>query len=319
MAQEQTRQFIEQATQSIQGGQFQGALVLIDQALALDPSDSDAHILRGICLSQTGQPAAATDAFNRAISLDPSSAKAKYNLGVHQYALGQKQEALRSARDAANLDPAHTGARQLISNLEVELAAPARPVAQNHNDPLAQPPIIPSPTPSVTSAPQANPYGSQSYSSEAPRPQPEMPTPPPAGVHPVQAPNPYMKNAYEGPAHSIPLVESIGNAWIVIGWGLALLSLLSVIFYVLIVVEVVRSGNFNDPKALEAAMRANGGLMMATQVSYYGSLLGIIIWSIMDIIDRRGNFIWLIPNMICSCCGGGWITLPIYILAGRNN
>ena len=319
MAQEQTRQFIEQATQSIQGGQFQGALSLIDQAIALDPGDADAHILRGICLSQTGQPAAATDAFNQAISLDPSSAKAKYNLGVHQYALGQKQEALRSARDAANLDPAHSGARQLISNLEAELAAPARPASANHNDPLAQPPVIPTPALPATPAPQANPYASQGYSGEAPQVQPSMPTPPPPGAHPTQAQNPYMKSAYEGPAHSIPLVESLGTAWIVIGWGLALLSLLSVIFYVLIVVEVVRSGNFNDPQALEAAMKANGGLMMATQVTYYGSLLGIIIWSIMDLIDRRGNFIWLIPNMICTCCGGGWITLPIYILAGRNN
>ena len=73
MSQDQVKQFIDQASQSIQSGQFEGALQLIDQALALSPNDADAHILRGICLSQTGQPIAATDAFNRAITLDPAS------------------------------------------------------------------------------------------------------------------------------------------------------------------------------------------------------------------------------------------------------
>ena len=88
--------------------------------------------------------------------------------------------------------------------------------------------------------------------------------------------------------------------------------------YGLIMVSIFQSGNFNDPTALEAAMNSQTGLMLFTQISYYGSLLGILIWSIMDIIDRRGNFIWLIPNIICSCCAFGWITMPIYILAGRN-
>src|SRR5688572_29672313 len=125
MAREQVQQFIEQATQSIQSGQFDGALQLIDQALALSPNEADAYILRGICLSQTGQPAAATEAFGKAIELDPNSAKARYNLAVHLYALGQKQEALKAARDASGLDPAHSGARQLITTLETELAGPS--------------------------------------------------------------------------------------------------------------------------------------------------------------------------------------------------
>jgi hypothetical protein len=66
-------------------------------------------------------------------------------------------------------------------------------------------------------------------------------------------------------------------------------------------------------------MESQSGMMLVSRIAGFASLIGILIWSIMDILDRRGNFVWLIPNIICSCCGFGWITLPIYILAGRNN
>lgn len=324
MAQEQIRQFIEQATQSIQSGQFEGGLQLLDQAIALAPDDPDAHLLRGICLSQTGQPVAATEAFNRAISLDPNSAKARYNLAVHQYALGQKTDALRSAREAIGLDPAHAGARQLIGNLEAELSGPSPQTGANHNDPLATPaappaPQSPPPINQATPPGQPNPYAS----SEQPS-QPSMPMAPPPSVSnvPPQVPgatqNPYARSEYVGPEHTIPFVENLGKAWVGIGWLCAFGSLVAMVSYVIIVVSMVQTGNFNDPTALEAAMKNQSGLMLLTQVSYYGSLLGILVWSIMDIIDRRGNFIWLIPNIICSCCAFGWLTLPIYILAGRN-
>lgn len=135
---------------------------------------------------------------------------------------------------------------------------------------------------------------------------------------PGMAQNPYAKTAYEGPEHTIPLVGNMGNAWVGIGWVMALLSLIGMVCFVLIIMAAVQSGNFNDPTAMEAAMKEQSGLMLVTNLTFYGSLLGIMIWSIMDIIDRRGNFVWLIPNIICSCCGFGWITLPIYILAGRN-
>ncbi len=320
MAQEQIRQFIEQATQSIQSGQFEGGLQLLDQALALAPDDPDAHLLRGICLSQTGQPAAATDAFNRAIALDPNSAKARYNLAVHQYALGQKLDALKSAREAAEIDPAHAGARQLIGNLETEISGPSPQSTPNPNDPLGQPapPPIPQAPSTTPQTPQANPYAAPTSPGE-----PAMPAPPTAVPNvPPQVPsmvqNPYAKAAYDGPEHTIPLVENMGKAWVTIGWLMALLSLVGGICFALIMVNVFQSGNFNDPTSMESAMREQSGLMLVTNLSFYGSLLGIMVWSIMDIIDRRGNFVWLIPNIICSCCGFGWITLPIYILAGRN-
>ncbi len=320
MSQEQSRQFVEQATQSVQSGQFEGALQLVDQALAINPADPDAHILRGICLSQTGQPAAATEAFQRAMYLDPNSSKARYNLAVHQYAQGQKSEALRLAREAASLDASHSGARQLISNLEAELNQRSTSAGPNPNDPLAAPPISQSPPATM---PSANPYAGSPVQGETARNEPSMPGAPPAPYSgPTNLPpvtNPYAKPAYSGPVHSIPFVENLGGAWLGIGWFLAALSFLGFIVGVIIVVGAFQAGNLNDPESFNRAMNSSSGLTLISQIAGYGSLLGIIIWSIMDLIDRRGNFVWLIPNIICSCCGFGWITLPIYILAGRNN
>lgn len=323
MSQDQVRQFIDQATQSIQSGQFDGALQLIDQALALSPIEADAYILRGICLSQTGQPAAATDAFNRATALDPTSAKAKYNIGVHQYALGQKLEALKSAREALNLDPAHAGARQLVSNLETEISGPSDRTMSNPNDPLEMPPIPQTP-PSSEPNPSANPYNAPAIPQETPTVEPAMPSPPPAGslvpqgdLPPVS--NPYMKQGYEQSAHSLPFVENLGSAWLGIGWALAAANLAGFIAIIILVVNVLGQVNPNDPEAVTRAVESQTGLLWFSRIAGFGTLVGIMIWSIMDLIDRRGNFVWLIPNIVCSCCGFGWLTLPIYILAGRNN
>ncbi len=320
MAQEQIQPFLDQATQSIQSGQFDGALQLVNQALALVPDSADAYLLRGICLSQTGQPAAATEAFTKAISLDPKSAKARYNLSVHQYALGQKVDALKSSREALELEPTHAGARQLITTLEAELAGPSPSSTPNYNDPLAvqstPPPISQAPTIPVS---QPNPYSSSEQSNIG---QPQVSAPPTMPNVPPQVntagQNPYAKSAYEGPEHSIPFVENLGKAWVGIGWGLAALSLMGFIVGIIMFMGAFNAGLANDPQQMTQWMEGQNGLMWLSRIGGFGSLLGILIWTIMDIIDRRGNFVWLIPNIVCSCCGFGWLTLPIYILAGRN-
>jgi tetratricopeptide (TPR) repeat protein len=319
MAQEQTRQFIEQATQSIQSGQFGGALQLLDQALALDPQEADIHLLRGICLSQTGQPAAATEAFQRAIALDPNSAKARYNLAVHQYAQGQKREALQSAQDAVAIDPNHTAARQLVASTEAELGS--GPVTVHPaNDPLSTPPVV---VPPVEQAPQANPYTASAPPVEQSS-IPQMPSAPPtvqlpAGPVPGAANQYYRPPDYAEPAHSIPFVENMGSAWIAIGWGLAVLDLALFVFALAVFIPAFSqafSGN-GDPQQVQARMEGLAGIRVI-QIGGWASHILIIVWTIIDLIDRRGNWVWMIPNVVCTCCSFGWLTLPIYILAGRN-
>src|SRR5688572_28332388 len=119
MSEEQAKQFLDQATQSLQSGQFQQALELVDQSIALKGDDAEAHILRGIALSQTGQPDVATESFRKAISLSHNNPKAYYNLAVHLYSRGQKSESIEMAREAVRLDTKHAGARDLVTRIEM--------------------------------------------------------------------------------------------------------------------------------------------------------------------------------------------------------
>jgi len=297
MAQEQIRQFIDQATQSIQSGQFDQALQLIEQALALDPNNAEAYVLKGIGLSQTGQPAAATEALKRAVDLDPNNAKAEYNLAVHLYSQGLKTEALNAARQASVLDASHAAARQLVSTIETELGIGARPTTPFSNDPIAE-------------APPTN---------VAPPPM-EQPGPTPfAQASQPQYVNPYMKDPYASQEHSIPFIGNMGGAWTAIGWFLAALNLVGGLILVYMVIQTMPHVNPNNPdEAQQFILRTFGGLVNLVRICGFGGMFGIIAWTIIDVIDRRSNPVWLIPGVVCSCCQFGWLALPIYILAGRN-
>lgn len=269
MADEQAKQFIEQATQSLQGGQFAQALELANQAVELAPENSEAHLLRAIALSQSNQPQAATDAFRQSISLNPEVAKTYFNFAVHLYSQGQKVEALSMANEAARLEPSHAGARDLILRIESEsgLQAPSTPVQSG--------------------APQT--YASPQES----------------GVRP----------GYEAPEHSIKFVENMGGGWLTIAWVLSFIDLAVLAFSMLTVIPLFQKYQ-GDPTGMQAAMQ-HAIPVGLTVISWVGKG-GMLGWLIVDMLDRRGNWLWVIPQVLCGFCGCGFITLPIYLLAGRK-
>ena len=54
------------------------------------------------------------------------------------------------------------------------------------------------------------------------------------------------------------------------------------------------------------------------QILGYAANFGVIIYMILDLVHRRGSMVWLIAHIPCSCCGLGFVTLPIYLLTGRK-
>jgi len=116
-----TKQFIAQAQQSLGGGRIAEALEFAQQAVALDPSNSEALMLCAIALSQLNRPLEAEDAFAKSAELSPANPKLYYNWAVHRYSIGSKSEALEAGRKALDLDPSHASARDLVIRLETEL------------------------------------------------------------------------------------------------------------------------------------------------------------------------------------------------------
>ncbi len=271
MAEEQAKQFIDQATQSLQSGQVAQALELADQAVALSPNNAEAHLLRAIALSQSNQPQAATDAFRQSITLGPDSAKAYFNFAVHLYSQGQKVEASSMAQEAARLEPSHAGARDLILRIESESG-----VAPSNASPSA-------------------PVGGQTTTVQ---------TAYPAG--------------YAPPEHSLGFVPKLGGGWVGIGAVLAALDLAFILYFASVIIPL-----FSQFKGDQAGMQAASqhAIPQIVGLLFLGNKLGMLGWLILDIVDRRGNWIWIAPQVLCgscSVCGFGFITMPIYLMAGRK-
>ena len=287
MAEYAGKEFLDQATQSLQGGQFQQALELVGNAIALSPDNADAYVLKGIAESQLNKPHEAVESFQKAMALDPSGAKAPYNLAVHYYGSGQKEQALEAARQAIAADPAHASARDLLTRIEAELniAPPAVPGAPT------------GPEPPVT----------------------------PAAFTPVGDATGY-RQGYEGPLHSLPWLENIAPAWTLIGWILTVAILgLGIVFWIGFGPEVAKIVNvaMSNPNAAKA-MQSNmpQGLHVLGIVILCIRLFGGV-WMIIDLIDRRGPWLWLLPFLLCAVCGICTsfglesVTMGAYLLTSR--
>src|SRR5690606_22605571 len=148
-----------------------------------DNSNSEAYLIRGIALSQTGQPDAATDAFQESLRLNPSNPKGYFNLAVHYYQQGKKDLSLEATRQAMNLDPSHTGARELAARIEQELGLQTSP---------------PVGSPNVGSQTQENPYTQNPYGQN------------PYGAEYKRSDSEY----YATQQNSIQFVENMGQNWV---------------------------------------------------------------------------------------------------------
>lgn len=338
MSEEQVKQFIDQATQSLQGGNFEEALNLVEQAIALDERASEAHVLKGIALSQLSRPDDATAAFRNAIMHGPYNAKAYFNLAVHYYALGQEVQAEEMAREAVRIDPKHGGARELVSRIEsgrkpqsgVGVGQGSTPYPGDPlSDPNLPPPGTSGPLPGQPMTPQAPSGGPQQPVS------PEQPSAPqqPYGAAPQQpygapqqpygaAPTPqgYYRPGYESAGvHSLRFVENMGKTWDTIGivLGVAMLAMFIVSLFMSMgmVTEMMRNPQSfqNNPNLF------TGGGNIVLSILYYPIMLGSWVWLIMDIVDRKSNWLWVLPYFICCCCSLQGVVQLIYIFKGRNN
>jgi Flp pilus assembly protein TadD len=85
--------------------QFPSALLAVDEALRLGPTDVDTLILRGSILHDLGRMGESDASYRQALTLDPGNAEALNNLGVNRLRRGSFGPALRGFLGAAGIDP----------------------------------------------------------------------------------------------------------------------------------------------------------------------------------------------------------------------
>jgi Flp pilus assembly protein TadD len=81
------------------------ALIEVDEALRLGPTDVDTLVLRGSILHDMGRIPESTAAYEQALALEPANAEALNNLAVNRLRTGKFSHALRGFLGAAGSDP----------------------------------------------------------------------------------------------------------------------------------------------------------------------------------------------------------------------
>lgn len=282
MSEEQARSFIEQATQSLQSGQLNQALDFANQAIMLDPSKAGAYVIKAVALAQLNQASEASRVFEEAIRLQPDDPKTRFNFAVHLMRQNQKMEALTQVQESLRVDPSHAGARDMLAQLERDLGImpEARPSEQ------APPPIQAPPE----QAP-GTPYGQNPYGSPYAQPSPYL--------HPQQS---------FGRSHNVAFVERMGQTWDVIGWCLVGLYLLIFIVQVPQMMESIRL-------IMETGGRVEPEQNPVLQMLGFVGAISALTWMIIDIVDRRTSWLWLVLFCLCCCCGP---VQALYMALGRK-
>lgn len=270
---------IDRATDAINGGESTRALEIAEEIRKGEGPNADEALIRGIALSSLGRTAEASDAFAEATRRAPQSHKARFNAAVHEFNAGNVEGARVLANEALALDPAHSATRGLVQKI-FEHANPAPEEVE------------PSPVdvPARTSAPR--PWEPQAGDEEEP----------------------------------LPWIGQLGTTWTTIGGVIVVLAFLGFVATTAITLrELSRyemGGSYEEAiRASRAAMNALQKDPIANAAGHYSNLTGVaaILWTILDLVRRRGNFLWLMGVVPCSCFSFGWLILPLYLLLGRKS
>lgn len=97
--------------------QFRKAMEAYELALAQRPSDTSAHINRGVLLLREGQTLEAVQHFTSALELDSSLAVAYYNLATAYELQGRVEKARSAYENVLKIDPEDTEARERLQSI----------------------------------------------------------------------------------------------------------------------------------------------------------------------------------------------------------
>jgi tetratricopeptide (TPR) repeat protein len=256
---------------------------------------------QGLALIGEGKFEEALQAAIEASALAPADAEPQIQRGIALSSLGRAAEADDAFKRALTLSPYSAKAhfnyavhRFHQDDLEAarRLAEEAVQLDPNHASAreLASQLGASAPTPSK---PQ-----------ELPAMAPYVPEPQAA---PTVAPAP-------GQTHLVDFIGKLGEGWSFIGWGLSILNFAAMSGYVRLVSKY-------QPKDMagfdsSVAKMAQDGMTSVVILALLASWGLIVIYTVLDIVDRRGSWLWVLPIGLCSCFIG-WMMLPLYLLANR--
>ena len=101
----------------LQSGDPKAALAILEPLIGRHQRWPDLHLLRGLCLAETGRPEDAILAFRAALEIHPNYLKARINLGLTYLELDRHVEAEAELESALRTDPANALARAALDEI----------------------------------------------------------------------------------------------------------------------------------------------------------------------------------------------------------
>lgn len=147
-----------------------------------------------------------------------------------------------------------------------------------------------------------------------------MPIPAPTAEYPRPDPTKPAADVDLG----VPFVSAMGPYWVALGWILfVLMGLSTVVTFYAIFTSPAFQQALSNPKNLDQVTALSADLSKSIPIWAgfldIGARFGALIWLIIDLNHRRGNYLWVLPFALCGCMLGlGWMVMPLYLLLGRN-
>lgn len=108
-------------------GEFDRAVVDLDQVIAMKGDDASTYLSRGLAYSARNRPDLALGDFNKAIELDPKHSSAYFNRGMFYEKSGDTDKAIGDYEKVVSLDASNEPAKQNLQKLKASLVKPEPP------------------------------------------------------------------------------------------------------------------------------------------------------------------------------------------------
>lgn len=128
---------------------------------------------------------------------------------------------------------------------------------------------------------------------------------------------PVVREGYGEPKHLLPFMYGMEKAWDAIGY---LILVLAVVLAVSLIFNIPMgpTGKAVAKGALPDIDLKRDTLSVFQQFLYVFSNICTFMWMLVDIVDRRRRFTWIVPIVVCGTAGFNVLPLAFYLFVGRK-
>ena len=116
--------------------------------------------------------------------------------------------------------------------------------------------------------------------------------------------------------HLVSFLEGYDATWSRLGWVLVGVGIVATVLLIIHPPLTGATPGAKDP--MKSIMPKTDGASIAQLGLWLALSLLSLLYSLVDILDRRARFAWLIPQMMCGLCGIPWMPMLVYFWIGRT-